>query len=72
MVGGAELLSSPRGTDARLEEIIRPTRAQRKADYHDRMDAKAAARAELEAERVAGIWTESVEQKRQEREKKEG
>ncbi len=72
MVGGAELLSSPRGTDARLEEIIRPTRAQRKADYHDRMDAKAAARAELEAERVAGIWTESVDQKRQEREKKEG
>ncbi|ORC22118.1 GTPase ObgE [Rothia nasimurium] len=62
MVGGAELLSSPRGTDARLEEIIRPTRAQRKADFHERMDAKAEARAELEAERVAGIWTESVDQ----------
>ena len=25
------------------------------------MDAKAAARAELESERVAGVWTESVE-----------
>ncbi|MFW0169012.1 GTPase ObgE [Rothia sp. P4278] len=63
MVGGAELLSSPRGTDARLEELIRPTRAQRKAEFHERMDAKAEARAELEAERKAGIWTESVAQK---------
>lgn len=64
MVGGAELLSSPRGTDARLEELIRPTRAQRKAEFHERMDAKAEARAELEAERKAGIWTESVGQKK--------
>lgn len=64
MVGGAELLSSPRGTDARLEELIRPTRAQRKAEFHERMDAKAEARAELEAERVAGIWTESVDEAR--------
>ncbi|MBD9231999.1 MAG: DUF1967 domain-containing protein [Rothia mucilaginosa] len=61
MVGGAELLSSPRGTDARLEEIIRPTRAQKRVEYKERMDAKAAARAELESERVAGVWTESVE-----------
>lgn len=70
MVGGAELLSSPRGTDARLEEIIRPTRAQRKAEFHERMDAKAEARAELEAERVAGIWTESVEEMKKARAKK--
>lgn len=70
MVGGAELLSSPRGTDARLEEIIRPTRAQRKAEFHERMDAKAEARAELEAERVAGIWTESVEEMKKVRAKK--
>ena len=61
MIGGAELLSSPRGTDARLEEIIRPTRAQKRVEYKERMDAKAAARAELESERVAGVWTESVE-----------
>lgn len=67
MVGGAELLSSPRGTDVRLEEIIRPTRAEKRAEYKERMDAKAEARAELEAERVAGIWTESVEAKRKER-----
>lgn len=70
MVGGAELLSSPRGTDSRLEEIIRPTRSERRAEYHERMDAKAEARAELEAERLAGVWTESVDAKRAEREKK--
>ena len=35
MVGGAELLSSPRGTDARLEEIIRPTRAQKRVEYKE-------------------------------------
>ncbi len=67
MVGGAELLSSPRGTDSRLDEIIRPTRSERKAQYHERMDAKAEARAELEAERIAGVWTESVEAKKRER-----
>ena len=70
MVGGAELLSSPRGTDVRLEELIRPTRAQRKAEFHERMDAKAEARAELEAERVAGIWTESVEEMKASRQSK--
>ncbi len=64
MVTGAEVLSSPRGTDSRLEELIRPTRAERKAHYHERMDAKAEARAELEAERQAGIWTESLERKK--------
>lgn len=61
MVGGAELLSSPRGTDTRLEEIIRPTREQKRAEYKERMDAKAQARAELEQQRQAGVWTESVQ-----------
>lgn len=69
MVGGAELLSSPRGTDSRLEEIIRPTRAQKREEYKERMDAKAEARAELEQERVAGVWTESVEYRRKLKEK---
>lgn len=54
----------------RLEELIRPTRAQRKAEFHERMDAKAEARAELEAERVAGIWTESVEEMKASRQPK--
>ncbi|BDZ53029.1 hypothetical protein GCM10025870_01020 [Agromyces marinus] len=53
----AELISSPRGLDDRLDERRRATRAERRSDYHDRMDAKAEARAELEREREAGIWT---------------
>jgi GTP-binding protein len=54
----AELLTSPRGTDARLDENSRATSKQRRASYQERMGAKAAARAELDAERAAGIWTD--------------
>ena len=36
----------------------RPTSAQRRDDYFARMDAKAAARAELIREREAGMWTD--------------
>ena len=61
MMSGAELLTSPRGTDARLEELVRPTRAEKREDYQERKDARAAAREELETERRAGKWTESVE-----------
>ncbi|WP_129658475.1 GTPase ObgE [Rothia halotolerans] len=64
MMSGAELLTSPRGTDARLEEIVRPTRAEKREDYQERKDARAAAREELETERRAGKWTESVEEAR--------
>lgn len=64
MLGGAELLASPRGTDPRLSEDHRPTREQRRREYYERMDAKAAARDELEAERLAGMWTESVDERR--------
>ena len=63
MMGGAELLASPRGTDIRLAEYIRPTREQKREEYQERKDAKAAARLELETERKAGIWTESVNSK---------
>ncbi|WP_019157727.1 GTPase ObgE [Brevibacterium senegalense] len=52
MVGGAELLGG-RGTDARLEERARATRRERKEAFHERMDAKAATRAEFEEERLA-------------------
>lgn len=58
----AELLTAPRGTDDRLNERARATRAERKASYHDRMDAKAEARAELAAEREAGIWKASEDE----------
>jgi GTPase len=50
----AELMVAPRGTDPRLDQSTRRTTAQRRERYHDLMDAKAEARAELEAERFAG------------------
>ncbi|WP_022888080.1 GTPase ObgE [Agromyces italicus] len=54
----AELITAPRGTDVRLDDNRRATRAERKSDYHERMDAKAEARAELEREREAGLWAD--------------
>lgn len=53
-VGGAELLGQ-RGHDLRLEDESRATRKERKAAFHERMDAKAAVRAEFEAERLAEV-----------------
>lgn len=65
MMGGAEHLAAPRGTDLRLLDLgDRPTRAQKREEQQDRRDAKAAARAELEAERKAGVWTESTSRSR--------
>ncbi|TKV28168.1 GTPase ObgE [Arthrobacter sp. NamB2] len=64
MMGGAELLAGPRGSDLRLAEYIRPTREQKREEYQERKDAKAAARADLEADRKAGIWTESVQNRK--------
>jgi len=52
----AELMTAPRGTDPRLDERSRATRSQRKASYHERMDAKARARQELTDEGVAGFF----------------
>jgi len=53
----AELMMAPRGTDPRLlRGDDRPTHTTRRQQYLERMDAKAAARAELVAEREAGIW----------------
>jgi len=49
----AELMTSPRGTDTRIGGSSRRTTAERREKYHERMDAKAAARAELEAQRLA-------------------
>jgi GTP-binding protein len=54
----AELVTAPRGTDERLSQSGRATRRERREQYHERMDGKAAARAELEAEREAGIWAD--------------
>jgi GTP-binding protein len=49
----AELMTAPRGTDPRLDMNPRRTTSQRRERYHERMDAKAVARAELESERIA-------------------
>ncbi|CAL4859592.1 GTPase ObgE [Microbacterium sp. MM2322] len=49
----AELMTAPRGTDPRLDLNPRRTTSQRRDRYHERMDAKAEARAELESERIA-------------------
>jgi GTP-binding protein len=54
----AELITSPRGSDIRLDEGRRATRAERRSEYHERMDAKAEARAELQREREAGLWSQ--------------
>ncbi|WP_423923474.1 GTPase ObgE [Frigoribacterium sp. 2-23] len=54
----AELMTSARGTDPRLIQNDRPTRNQRRESYFERMDAKAEARAELQRERAAGLWTD--------------
>ena len=60
MATGAELLG-PRGTDARLDEVgraARPSRAEKRRDYHEWMDAKAEAREELWTDRESGHWTD--------------
>jgi GTP-binding protein len=46
-------MTAPRGTDPRLLRDNRRTTSERRERYHDMMDAKAEARAELEAERIA-------------------
>ncbi|MEZ0164269.1 GTPase ObgE [Kineococcus sp. LSe6-4] len=56
MVAGAEVLGQ-RGSDLRLEEQSRPTRAAKREEERERRAAKAAARGELESERLAGHWT---------------
>jgi len=53
LTSAAEVMVAPRGSDPRMDPNQRRTTAQRREWYHERMDAKAAARAELEAERIA-------------------
>lgn len=58
---GAELLAGPRGTDLRLDERTRATRAEKRAEQDQRRAARAATRAEMEAERRTGLWTETYD-----------
>ncbi|MET0295769.1 MAG: GTPase ObgE [Microbacterium sp.] len=53
ITSAAELMTAPRGTDPRLIQNPRRTTSQRREEYYDLMGAKAEARAELEAERIA-------------------
>ena len=61
LVTGAELLGGPRGSDVRLEESSRPTRGEKRREFHERMDAKSEARAELWTERESGHWADAGE-----------
>jgi GTP-binding protein len=56
ITSGAEI-AAPRGEDLRLKDHARPTRAEKRVEYHERMDAKAAAREQLATEREAGLWS---------------
>lgn len=58
LLTGAELLGGPRGTDLRLAEQLRPSRAEKRREHTERMTAKAEARAELWTERESGHWTD--------------
>lgn len=60
LASAAEVMTA-HGSDPRLEERTRATRAERKAAYHEWMDAKAAAREQLEQERLAGLWQDADE-----------
>ena len=63
LTSAAELITTPRGTDARIDPSNRRTTAERREWYHERMDAKSEARAELESERLAKqVRDEGVEE----------
>ncbi|MBO9626248.1 MAG: GTPase ObgE [Microbacterium sp.] len=53
MTSAAELMTAPRGTDPRLAPNSRRTTSERREQYYERMDAKAAIRAQDEIERLA-------------------
>jgi GTP-binding protein len=56
--------ASPRGTDIRLAEGDRPTRAIKREEYEDRRVARREAREELAGERRAGQWTDPAQDER--------
>lgn len=58
LTSAAEVQVGARGTDSRIDQTTRRTTKERREQYYEWMDAKAAARAELEAERQSGMWEE--------------
>ena len=59
LTSAAEVQIGVRGSDDRLADNHRRTNKERREQYHESMDAKAAAREELEQERRAGLWGDS-------------
>ncbi len=57
IASAAELVGN-RGTDPRLDRNDRRTTEERRREYHERMDAKQAARDDLRGERDGGVWTD--------------
>ena len=60
LTSAAEVQVGARGTDSRLDGVDRRTNKDRRETYKERMDAKAEARAELEREREAGMWSDNT------------
>lgn len=60
VTSAAEVQTGARGTDDRLDLSTRRTNHERRADHQRRKDAKTEARAELEREREAGMWSEDA------------
>lgn len=58
VTSAAEVQLGVRGTDERIDPNLRRTNKERRVEYHERMDAKALAREELNREREAGLWQE--------------
>ncbi|MBK0421458.1 GTPase ObgE [Leucobacter sp. CSA2] len=58
VTSAAEVQMGARGSDLRVDPNTRRTNKERRTEYHELMDAKAEARAELERERKAGMWNE--------------
>ncbi|MDO4241720.1 MAG: Obg family GTPase CgtA, partial [Microbacteriaceae bacterium] len=59
MTSAAEVQIGARGSDLRIDQNERRTNKERRQEYYEWMDAKAAARAELQQEREAGLWQET-------------
>ena len=53
MRSAAEMMTAPRGTDPRLAPNSRRTTGERREQYYERMDARAAYRAEEDEKRRA-------------------
>jgi GTP-binding protein len=63
LAGSGETQRAPRGQDERFADRRRPTRAERREEYYERMDEKALAREELVREKEAGIWRDDSDTK---------